>query len=61
VEYFDADSSDREEDRFVIVGQARALLLTVVYTERDENIRLISARRSTRRERDDHHRENAQK
>jgi uncharacterized DUF497 family protein len=60
VEYFDHDSSDHGEDRFVIVGRASALLLTVVYTERGENVRLISARRATRKEHGDYHRENSQ-
>ena len=40
------------EDRFITVGQdALARLLVVVYTWRDEVVRIISARRATRRER----------
>jgi uncharacterized DUF497 family protein len=41
-----------EEDRFVIVGESnRGRLLVVVFTERGERIRLVSARVATRGER----------
>ena len=40
------------EDRFVIMGQSiRGRLLAVVHTEREENIRIISARKATSHER----------
>jgi hypothetical protein len=40
------------EDRFIIIGNShRAQLLVVVHTERGDNIRIISARRASRRER----------
>ena len=40
------------EDRFVIIGQShRRKLLVVVHTERGDNIRVISARRASKRER----------
>lgn len=40
------------EDRFVLIGQSPAgRLLVVVHTDRGDAIRLISARRATRRER----------
>jgi len=48
---------DREnygEDRFTITGMVNARLLTVTYTERDGRIRIISARKATRREQDDY-------
>ena len=46
----DEDSDD--EERFVTLGvDAVGRLLVVAYTWRDENIRLISARQATRRER----------
>jgi len=48
---------DREaygEERFVAVGMVVGVLLWVVYTERDGRIRLISARRATRKEQDDY-------
>ena len=57
-ELFD-DREAHGEDRFVIVGMVPELLLSVVYTERDGRIRLISARRATRKERDDYVRQNA--
>ena len=43
------------EDRFIIIGNShRRKLLVVVHTERGDNIRIISARRATRRERTSH-------
>ena len=51
VTYFDPDHSF-EESRFVTVGVARSgRLLIVAHTDRDDNIRIISARKTTRRER----------
>ena len=45
------DRRDYGEDRFIILGMADSeFLIVVVYTERDENIRIISARRATKRE-----------
>lgn len=41
-----------EEQRFVVLGHSeRRRLLAVMFTDRGEAIRLISARRATRRER----------
>jgi uncharacterized DUF497 family protein len=41
-----------EEDRFVLLGLSyRGRLLVVVHTERGDNLRIITARRATRRER----------
>jgi hypothetical protein len=43
------------EERFVLVGEsARRRLLVVMFTERGDAIRLLSARRATRRERRDY-------
>jgi uncharacterized protein len=46
------DDTSEDEARWVLIGlSASARLLTVVYTLRDENrIRLISARKATRKE-----------
>jgi uncharacterized DUF497 family protein len=46
------DDSSEGEARWVLIGMsANARLLTVIYTLRDENrIRLISARKATRKE-----------
>ena len=41
---FEDDRSDYGEDRFIVIGQIQARLVTVVYTWRDSAIRLISAR-----------------
>ena len=54
---------DREnygEERFVIIGVAEGkVLLFVAYTERQERIRIISARRATQHEQDDYFEQNA--
>ena len=44
------DREDYGEDRFVVTGMVDRRLLTVTYTERDGRIRIISARKATRRE-----------
>ncbi len=53
---------DREnygEERFVVVGMAEGhILLFVAYTERQERIRIISARRATQYEQDDYFKQN---
>ncbi len=46
------DGKTHGEDRSVITGMVAGSLLTVVYTEREERIRIISARKATRREQD---------
>jgi uncharacterized DUF497 family protein len=43
------------EDRFIILGHShRQRLLVVVHTERGDNLRIISARPASRRERKDY-------
>jgi len=44
-------STERGEERIVVVGEVEGVCLTVVYTERQDRIRLISARASNRKER----------
>ena len=39
-------SEEYDEDRFLATGMVEGLLITVVYTERGERIRIISARRA---------------
>lgn len=47
--------SSTHEQRFVTIGMcSRHQLLVVVHCDRRENIRIISARRATRRERKDY-------
>ena len=50
---------DYGEERIILLGMASGHLLTVVYTERAERIRIISARRATKYEQDLYYRENA--
>ena len=59
VEFLD-DREDYGEERFVIIGMAEGeVLLFVAYTERDDRIRIISARRATRHEQDHYFRQNS--
>ena len=53
------DSEAYGEDRFIIVGIVQDLLLSVVYVERKQAVRLISARRASRKEQDDYFRKRA--
>jgi len=49
---YDPDHSE-DEDRFITIGMsARLRFLVVVHSERGDNIRIISARKATRRERE---------
>jgi uncharacterized protein len=57
VEGFD-DGGSYGEDRFTIIGMAEGVILFVVYTERAQRIRLISARRATRHEQNDYYQQN---
>ena len=53
---------DREaygEERSILLGMVTGQVLTVVYTERDERIRIISAWRAARHEQDYYYRQNA--
>jgi uncharacterized DUF497 family protein len=54
------DREDYGEERFVLIGMAEGnVVLFVAYTERDERIRIISARRATQDEQDDYYIQNA--
>jgi uncharacterized protein len=54
------DREEYGEERFVIVGMAEGrILLFVAYAEREERIRIISARRATQHEQDDYFQQNA--
>ena len=54
------DREDYGEERFVVIGMAEGhVLLFVAYTEREERIRIVSARRATQDEQDDYFRQNA--
>lgn len=49
---------DYDEDRIILIGHTDTVLLTVVYTERGQANRIISARRATKDEQDRYYREN---
>lgn len=50
LEIYDEEHSD-EENRLIAIGPIRTGVVVVVYTEREENvIRIVSARRATRKE-----------
>lgn len=54
VEEFDAEHSDENEDRYITLGtdpMDRSIVLSVVWTERGDLTRIISARLATRAER----------
>lgn len=52
LEFYDEAHSE-DEDRFITIGQINgiAIIIMVVYTERRNAIRLISARKATNKER----------
>lgn len=58
VEWIDECESYGEE-RTILLGLAGGAILTVIYTERDERIRIISARRATKYEQDLYHQQRA--
>ncbi len=56
VAFYDPDHTD-DEDREILIGHShRDRLLMVVYTLREEAIRIVSARRATRKEARDNER-----
>jgi uncharacterized DUF497 family protein len=57
IERFDPSSTGAGEGRYLIRGMACGQLVTVVYTERDKVVRLISARKASRREHDNYFRQ----
>lgn len=50
IEAYD-DRRDYGEDRFIATGDAGGVILVVAHTEREGRVRIISARRATRHER----------
>ncbi len=55
----DPDHSGQEERKILVGNSARGLLVVVAYTDRKALVRLISARRATRRERKTYEEETA--
>ncbi len=60
VEWID-ERHDYGEERVALLGRANDLILVIVYAERNDRIRIISARRATRHEREIYIRENARR
>ena len=58
IEEYDARAA-RAEERWLLIGMAEERILVVVYTMRENRIRIISARRATRHEQDVYYRANA--
>ena len=53
IERYDAKHSTADEDRWDVLGMVGDVLF-VVYTERNENIRIISARKATKAEQEEY-------
>ncbi|MGB5602679.1 MAG: BrnT family toxin [Gammaproteobacteria bacterium] len=54
IQFYDSENSELEEDRFLLLGQSsESRILLVCHCERDSDntIRIISARKATRKER----------
>ena len=58
VEWID-DRADYGEERIILLAMSGGQILSIVYTERAERIRIISARRATKYEKDIYYRQNA--
>lgn len=51
IEILDASHSSTEEMRYITIGRIKEII-TVVYTERNDKIRIISARTATKEEKE---------
>ena len=58
VEWID-DSAEYGEERLILLGMSGGQVLSVVYMERNDCLRIISARRATKYEEDTYYRQNA--
>lgn len=47
------------EQRYTLIAQAAGTLIAVIYVERGDRVRIISARQATRREHDRYYRQNS--
>ncbi len=54
------ERADYGEERCNLLGMAEGQLLNVAYVERSGRVRLISARRATKKEKDDYFTQNSQ-
>lgn len=55
---FEDNRYDYGEDRYIAIGKTNDKILTVIYTYRDDIIRIISARKSTKYERNIYYSDN---
>lgn len=53
IDYLDEDHSD-DEERWKVIGMVMNVLV-VIYTERGENLRLISARKAEKKEQEEYY------
>ena len=53
IDYLDESHSD-DEERWKVIGKVRNILV-VIYTERGEKLRLISARKATQKEQEEYY------
>jgi uncharacterized DUF497 family protein len=58
IERFD-DREDYGEERVNLLGMCDGTILHVTYTERDDHIRIISARQAEKHEQEDYYHENS--
>jgi len=58
IEFLD-DRQDYSENRYILIGLTEDHILAIVYTERNERTRIISARRAEPHERKRYHEENS--
>lgn len=54
------DRFDYGEDRFTMIGMVEGNLLFVAFTERQDRVRIITARQATKHEQDDYFEQNGQ-
>lgn len=53
IEIFDAENSTIDEERYIVIGEINTfLVVTMIYTERYNKIRIISARYATSKEKE---------
>jgi len=57
IEFLD-DRQNYGEDRYILIGMTETRILTVVYIERNERVRIISARKAEPHEQRRYHEEN---
>ena len=54
INWYDSEHSSFSEDRWKIIGLGGCDVLTVIYTENDDYIRIISARKADKKEEEEY-------